>query len=170
MAVKDAFIAELKYEGSMTKKMLEKVPLDQKDPNLAGWKPHEKSMTLGRLATHVAEIPHWISRIITVDDWDFAARGFSSNIASATEELIKISQEKLDQAIADLQTMDDEDFNKTWVVRNGDRMRNEMLKKVAIRGWGFSHLIHHRGQLSVYLRLLNVPVPGMYGPSADERM
>jgi uncharacterized damage-inducible protein DinB len=165
MAIKDAFIAELKHESSLTKKMLERVPLDKKE-----WRPHEKSMTVGRLATHVAEIPHWISRIITIDDWDFAARGFSSFTAVTTEELITTFQDKLNKAIADLETMSDEDFKKTWIVRNGDKMRNELPKKVAIRGWGFSHLIHHRGQLSVYLRLLDVPVPGMYGPSADEKM
>jgi uncharacterized damage-inducible protein DinB len=165
MAIKDAFIAELKHESSLTKKMLEKIPLDKKE-----WKPHEKSMTLGRLASHVAEIPHWISRIITIDDWDFAARGFSSFSAATTVELITTFQEKLNKAIADLETMSDEDFNKTWIVRNGDKTRNELPKKVAIRGWGFSHLIHHRGQLSVYLRLLDVPVPGMYGPSADEKI
>lgn len=164
MAIKDAFIAELKYESSLTKKMLERVPLDKKE-----WKPHDKSMSLGRLATHVAEIPHWISRIITVDDWDFAVRGFSSHTAATTEELLSIFQQKLDQAIADLETMKDEDFNKIWTVRFGERNRNELPKKVAVRGWGFSHLIHHRGQLSVYLRLQNVPVPGMYGPSADEK-
>ncbi|TMI75470.1 MAG: DinB family protein [Bacteroidetes bacterium] len=164
MALKDAFIGELKYEGSLTRKMLERVPLDKKD-----WRPHEKSMALGRLATHVAEIPHWISRIITVDDWDFAVRGFSSHTASTSTELVNIFEEKLAQAIVDLEAMKDEDFNKTWIVRKGDQMRNELVKKVAIRGWGFSHLIHHRGQLSVYLRLLDVPVPGMYGPSADEK-
>lgn len=80
-----------------------------------------------------------------------------------------IFQTKLNKAIADLDALNDGDFNKTWIVRNGDQMRREMPKKVAIRSWGFSHLIHHRGQLSVYLRLLDVPVPGMYGPSADER-
>jgi len=164
MAYNDALIAELKYESGLTKKMLERVPVEK-----GSWSPHEKSMTLGRLATHVAEIPHWISRIISVDDWDFVVQGFSSHTASSHEELMKTFQEKLDKAIADLETMSDDDFNKTWIVRRGDQMRREMPKKVAIRGWGFSHLVHHRGQLSVYLRLLNVPVPGMYGPSADEK-
>src|SRR3954465_3250718 len=164
MALKDAFIGELKYEGSLTRKMLERVPLDKKE-----WRPHEKSMTLGRLATHVAEIPHWISRIILVDDWDFAVQGFSSHAAATKEELMKTFHDKLQQAIDDLEAMTDEDFNKTWIVRRGEQMRREMPKKIAIRGWGFSHLIHHRGQLSVYLRLLDVPVPGMYGPSADEK-
>src|SRR6266498_2064715 len=150
MAYKDPLIAEMKYESDLTRKMLEKVPFEK-----SGWRPHEKSFTLGRLATHVAEIPHWISRIITVDDWDFMTRGFSSQIAQSKEELMQIFQEKLDKAIDDLETMNDEDFNKTWIVRNGDQMRREMPKKIAIRGWGYSHLIHHRGQLSVYLRLLD---------------
>jgi len=164
MAHKDTLIAELKYESELTRKMLERVPLEK-----GSWKPHEKSMALDRLATHVAEIPHWISRIITVDDWDFVVQGFSSLKAKSTEELMQIFNEKLQKAIADLETMSDEDFNRTWIVRRGDQMRRELPKKAAIRAWGFSHLIHHRGQLSVYLRLLDVPVPGMYGPSADEK-
>jgi uncharacterized damage-inducible protein DinB len=162
---KDALIAELKYESALTQKMLERVPLEKSD-----WKPHDKSFTLGRLATHVAEIPHWISRIISIDDWDFMVQGFSSQIAQSKEELIQIFHDKRNKATADLENMNDEDFNKAWIVRRGDQMRREMPKKVAIRGWGFNHLIHHRGQLSVYLRLLDVPVPGMYGPSADEKV
>ena len=164
MAYKDALISELKLESVSTGKMLERVPLEN-----AEWKPHEKSYTLGRLATHVAEIPHWISRIITIDDWDFASRGFSRQVAQSKEELMSIFHQKLNSAIEDLGTMHDEDFNKIWVVRNGEQMRRELTKTVAIRGWGFSHMVHHRGQLSVYLRLLDIPVPGMYGPSADER-
>ena len=165
MAIKDAFIAELKHEAGLTKKILERVPLDK-----AEWKPHEKSMTLGRLATHIAENVKWISDIIHIDDFDFAARPFKSYTASSREELIKIFQDNLDTAIGDLSSMTDEDFNETWIVRAGEKVMYNTPKKVAIRGWAFSHQIHHRGQLSVYLRLLDVPVPGMYGPSADERM
>src|SRR5258705_10905779 len=109
MAIKDAFIGELKHESSLTKKMLEKVPHDKKD-----WKPHEKSMTLGRLATHVAEISHWVSRVITMDEFDFLVQGFSSHTAASQEELMTIFNEKLNKAIADLQSMDDESFNKIW--------------------------------------------------------
>ena len=165
MAIKDAFMAELKHEAGLTKKMLEKVPLDKKD-----WKPHEKSMSLGRLATHVAEIPHWVSDIIHIDDFDFMSRTFTSHVAASQEELLNIYKEKLDAALNDLSKMSDEDFNKKWIVRMGEKILYDTPKKVAIRGWALSHLIHHRGQLSVYLRLLDVPVPGMYGPSADERM
>ena len=164
MAVKVAFIAELKHESSLTKKMLERVPLEK-----AGWKPHEKSMTLGRLATHIAENFRWISDIKNIDDFDFAANPFKSYTAASQEELINIFQTNLDSAINDLSQMEDEDFNKTWTVRAGEKIMYNTPKKVAIRGWAFSHHIHHRGQLSVYLRLLDIAVPGMYGPSADER-
>jgi len=165
MAIKDAFIGELKHESTLTKKILERVPIDKKD-----WKPHEKSMTLGRLATHVAEISHWVSRVVTMDEFDFLVQGFSSHTAASQEELMTIFTEKLNKAIADLQTADDESFNKNWTVRRGEQVLFTTPKKIAIRGWGLNHMIHHRGQLSVYLRLLDVPVPGMYGPSADEKM
>jgi len=166
MAIRDAFIGELKHESSLTRKMLERVPLDKKD-----WKPHEKSMTLGRLATHVAEIPHWISDIIHVDDYDFMKDfDFNPVTAGSTEELLKIFQINFDKALADLATLNDDDFSKNWTVRRGAQVMFSTPKKVSLRGFALNHLIHHRGQLSVYLRLLDVPVPGMYGPSADERM
>lgn len=164
MAYKDALIAELKSESAMTKKILERVPIEK-----ALWKPHEKSYTLGRLATHIAEIPQWITRVITIDDFDFVVQGFSRHIAESQQELMNIFQDKLDKAIADLETMNDEDFDNRWIIRRGEQLIGEMPKKVAIRSWGLSHFIHHRGQLSVYLRLLDIPVPGAYGPSADER-
>jgi uncharacterized damage-inducible protein DinB len=164
MAIKDAFIAELKHEASLTKKMLERVPLEKAD-----WKPHEKSMSLGRLATHIAENFKWIADIKNIDDFDFAARPFKAHVAASQDELISIFQNNLDTAINNLSVMQDEDFDKHWVVRVGEKVMFDTPKKVAIRGWAFSHHIHHRGQLSVYLRLLDVPVPGMYGPSADER-
>ena len=166
MAIQDALIGELKHESSMTKKMLERVPLDKKD-----WKPHEKSMTLGRLATHVAEITHWASDIIHIDDFDFMKNyNFNPTNATTTEELLEIFQTNLDKAITDISSTKEEELNKNWTVRRGEQVMFSTPKKVAIRGWAFNHLFHHRGQLSVYLRLLDVPVPGMYGPSADERM
>ena len=165
MAIKDAFIAELKHESALTKKILERVPLDKKD-----WVPHDKSMKLGRLATHIAQTPHWISDIIHIDDYDFATRPYLSNIATSQDELMEIFNQNLNKALADLEGASDELLNQKWIVRRGEQVFYDLVKKVAIRGWGLSHLIHHRGQLSVYLRLLDVPVPGMYGPSADEKM
>ena len=164
MAIKDAFIAELKHESSLTRKILERVPLDKKE-----WKPHEKSMTLGRLATHIAETAGWVSRIAGADEFNFAGKNFKSHVASTTDELLEIFQANFDNAVNDLNSMNDDDFQKHWKVKFGEQVMFDTPKKVALRGWAYSHLIHHRGQLSVYLRLLDVPVPGMYGPSADER-
>ena len=164
MAIKDALLAELKHETALTRKILERVPGDRKD-----WKPHEKSMSIGRLATHIAETLKWISCIRNIDDFDFTRDyNFQPNVAASTEELLRVFETYLENAVSDLSAMSDDDFGKTWTVRRGEQVMYQLPKKVAIRGWGFSHQIHHRGQLSVYLRLLNIPVPGMYGPSADE--
>jgi len=165
MAFKDAFIAELKHEAVSTKKILERVPVAS-----LLWKPHEKSMSLERLATHVADIPHWVSDIIHIDDFDFFVNYKNRNTVTTQQELLDMFQRRLDKAIEDLQTLDDEKLNAKWTVRRGEQVIYELPKKVAIRSWAFNHLYHHRGQLSVYLRLLDVPVPGMYGPSADESM
>ena len=165
MATNDSFIGELKHESALTKKMLERVPVDKKD-----WRPHEKSMSIGRLATHIAEVSHWITDILSADEFDFATRTFKSHTASSQEELLKIFTDNLEIAISHLSKASDEDFNKTWTIKRGEQVMGILPKKVAVRGWAFSHLYHHRGQLSVFLRLLDVPVPGMYGPSADEKM
>jgi uncharacterized damage-inducible protein DinB len=165
MAVKDAFIAELKHEAGLTRKMLEKVPMDKAD-----WKPHGKSMTLGRLATHIAETIHWIPVILQADEFDFASNPSpKGHTAAGLEELLSILDNNFNKAITALSQTDDETFNKIWNVKRGEHLVMSSPKKVAIRGWAFSHQFHHRGQLSVYLRLLDIPVPGMYGPSADER-
>ena len=142
MPVKDAFIAELKHEAGLTKKILERVPSDQHS-----WKPHEKSMTLGRLATHIAENFKWISEIRNAEEYDFATKTFNPYTAASSEELINILQTILDNAINDLSMMTDEDFNTGWVVRVGEKVMFNTPKKVAIRGWGFSHHIQHRSQL-----------------------
>ena len=166
MPLKEALIAELKHESSSTRKLLEKVPLDRKD-----WKPHEKSMTLGRLATHVAEITHWVSDIVNVSDFDFMKDfNFQPRTAETTDDLLHIFETNLNKAIADLSSTKDEEFDNKWTVRRGEQVMFSTPKKVSIRSWALNHMIHHRGQLSVYLRLLDVPIPGMYGPSADEKM
>ncbi|MBL7710780.1 MAG: DinB family protein [Chitinophagaceae bacterium] len=165
MSLNTSFIGELQHEAALTRKILERVPLDQKD-----WKPHEKSMTLGRLATHIAETLHWITVILGADEFDFAANPSPKrHVAADTAELLSILDNNLENAIKALSAATDEDFNKHWVIKRGEQVIMSSPKKVAVRGWGFSHQFHHRGQLTVYLRLLDIPVPGMYGPSADER-
>lgn len=164
MAIKDGFIGELRHEAALTKKMLESVPMDQRE-----WSPHSKSMTLGRLATHIAETVNWTYEILTADAFDFASRTGGPYTAATKEELIGIFEQNLQKALSALENAGDEAFQKTWIVKRGEQVLYQTPKKAAVRGWGFSHMIHHRGQLSVYLRLLDIPVPGMYGPSADER-
>src|SRR6266496_4121641 len=131
MAYKDALIDELKTEASLTKKILEKVPLDKKD-----WKPHEKSMSLGRLATHVAEIPHWISDIINIDDFDFLARPYSSHVASSQDELMQIFNDNLERALDDLAATEVSAFDKNWTLRRGEKIIFELPKTKVIRSWG----------------------------------
>ncbi len=165
MSVAQSFIAELKQEAAITRKLLDRVPMDKRD-----WKPHDKSMSIGRLATHIAETIHWISVILGPDRFDFAANPAPvRHVAADTAELLRIMDNNLDEAVQSLSNAADNDFEKDWIIMRGEQEIMRSPKKAAIRSWGISHQIHHRGQLSVFLRLLDVPVPGVYGPSADER-
>jgi uncharacterized damage-inducible protein DinB len=164
MSINTSFIGELKHEASLTKKILERVPLDNKE-----WKPHEKSMTIGRLATHMAENMRWVAFISGSDVFDLSAAMVPPHTASTKEELLEIFQGHYDRAMSALEKVTDEDMNTLWTFTKGGQTVMQMPRKVAIRNMAFNHMVHHRGQLSVYLRLLDVPVPGMYGPSADEK-
>ncbi len=164
MSLKTSFIGELKNEAANTKRILAKVPLEK-----AEWKPHEKSMSIGRLATHIAETSHWIYVILEGDEFDFAVQSFTPRVAASTKELLEILDDNIRRSLEALENASDEEFEKKWTVKRGQQIVFSIPKKVAIRGWGFSHTVHHRGQLSVYLRILDIAVPGMYGPSADER-
>ena len=157
------FIAELKQEAASTKRILERVPDGKFD-----WKPHEKSMTLGRLTSHVAELPAFLNSILTMDEVDFAKGHYKASHAKTREELMNVFQEKLDEALQTLQDTSDEKMQANFTLRSGDHVIATVPRIVAIRSMALNHIIHHRGQIAVYLRLLDVPVPGMYGPSADE--
>ncbi|MFT3935656.1 MAG: DinB family protein [Chitinophagaceae bacterium] len=164
MPIKDALIAELKHEANNTRKILAKVPDDK-----LLWKPHEKSMSIGRLATHIAEIPIWINRTMAAPEFDFATATFKPNVCADNADLLRIFDEHLANAVAVLQNAGDDALNEMFKVRRGEQVMFALPKKVMMRNFTFNHVVHHRGQLSVYLRLLDIPVPGMYGPSADER-
>lgn len=163
MSYNKDLIAELKMETASTKKMLERVPVDKND-----WKPHEKSMKLGRLATHVAELPGWIAMTMSTDELDLSKMDYKAVMPVSTEDLLAKLDDNVNKALSVLENSSDEDFNKMWTLRNGDNVFFTMPRKAVIRSMAYSHHYHHRGQLSVYLRLLDIPVPGMYGPSADE--
>jgi uncharacterized damage-inducible protein DinB len=164
MALSSTLIGELKHESSSTKKLLERVPAEKFD-----WSPHSKSMKLGRLAKHIAELNLWVERILNSDEFDFATANFNSNLPESTEAILKIFDEKIAEATAALQQATDDDLNKMWTARRNGQVMFTMPKKVALRSFSYNHIYHHRGQLTVYLRLLDIPVPGMYGPTADER-
>ena len=161
--INQTFIAELKHEGSSTKRILERIPGDQFD-----WKPHERSMTLGRLASHVAELPGFLHSILSMDEVDFAKGHYKAYFPKTPGELISLFQERLDEAVATLQNTSDEKMQALFTLRSGDHVIATVPRMIAVRSMAMNHLIHHRGQIAVYLRLLDVPVPGLYGPSADE--
>lgn len=157
-------IGEFKHEASSTKRMLERVPAEKFD-----WKPHEKSMTLGRLAAHVAEIPGLMTAALTTEELDFAKGQYPRITPTTLEELMQKYQQTYDKAIETLTAASDESLLQSWTLRRGDHVIFTNPRIAAIRSLVMNHFIHHRGQLSVYLRLLNVPLPGIYGPSADEQ-
>ncbi len=132
------------------------------------WRPHEKSYTLGGLATHIANLPSWIVGMLQSTDFDLAEAppnlGGDPDRAAVLERF-DANADAVRTALADT---DDDALTTTWTLRNGDRIIAKMPRVAAIRTNGISHIIHHRAQLIVYLRLLDIPVPGLYGPSADE--
>jgi uncharacterized damage-inducible protein DinB len=163
MSYNQGLIAELQMEAASTRKLLERIPLDKSD-----WKPHEKSAKLGNLALHMAELPSWIHMIMTTDELDLATMSYKPTIPTTTAELLGRMEDAVAKAETALSNASDADFDKMWTLRKGDHVMFALPKKVVLRSFSYSHMVHHRGQLSVYLRLLDVPVPGMYGPSADD--
>jgi uncharacterized damage-inducible protein DinB len=165
MAIKDGMIMEVKYEGDNTRKMLERVPYEK-----ATYKPHEKSRALANEAFHIANISPWISRILTTPELDVSVPGAfpKTELPKSSEELLALFDKNQAEALKHLESATDEAFMTPWTFRNGDHVIFTLPRVAAIRNIGLNHIYHHRGQLSVYLRLLGVPVPGMYGPSADE--
>ena len=126
-------------------------------------------MTIQCLASHIVELQDWVSNTIKTDGLDFANFDYKPFLATSTEELLKVFDEKLAKAIEELGKASDETLLSNWTLRNGDKIYFTLPKIAVIRSFALSHTIHHRAQLSVYLRLNDVPVPGMYGPTADEK-
>lgn len=161
MSLTHTFLAELRQEAIATRKILAAVPVDKSD-----WKPHEKSMKLGRLATHVAEIGSWVRFTLLQDELDFAKSDFKPFVYSSTEELLDYFDKNIADAEAVLSTCGDEILRDNWTMRTGEQIYFTQAKGEVVRTWCFNHLIHHRAQLGVYLRLLDIPLPGTYGPTA----
>ncbi|MEO8072631.1 MAG: DinB family protein [Acidobacteriota bacterium] len=162
MAINEGLIGELEMEAATTRKVLERIPAEVFD-----WKPHEKSMTMGRLATHVADMFAWYIPTLEADELDFAA-GYEEPKCANAEDLTAVLDKNVAAATESLRKTDDETLRKLWKLRNGENVFFEIPKIQVLRGMVMNHIIHHRGQLSVYLRLNSIPVPAIYGPSADE--
>lgn len=164
MSLNQPLISEIKHEAANTRKILERIPMEN-----AEWRPHTKSTTIGRLATHVAELPGWITMIANTDSMNFGNGNYKSPTASNREELLAIFDKNVDDAVKSLEGMTEDHMKESWALLNGDRKIFEQPKAAVIRSFSMNHMLHHRAQLSVYLRLNDIPVPGMYGPSADEK-
>ncbi|HEY6974931.1 MAG TPA: DinB family protein [Chitinophagaceae bacterium] len=155
-------LKEMEQEAQTTRKMLVRVPNDKYT-----WKPHPKSMTLQQLATHVAELPAWVSMTLATDELDFAKNEYAPQVISNTEELLAYFEKNLESGKESLEHATDEDLKPNWTLRNGDEIYSVSTKGEVIR-MAYCQTVHHRAQLGVYLRLLDIPIPGSYGPSADE--
>jgi uncharacterized damage-inducible protein DinB len=163
MPINQAFLGEFDHEMANTRKTLERVPEDKFD-----WAPHPKSMTMGKLAMHLAEMPGWTKETLEKDSIDIA--GYSGPpVAKTRKEILDLFDKNVATARAALvAATDDSNWMKTWSMKKGDQVAFSMPKVAVVRAFIFSHNIHHRAQLGVYLRLNNVAVPMIYGPSADE--
>jgi uncharacterized damage-inducible protein DinB len=158
-----AWIGELQHEAATTRKILERVPEDK-----FGWQPHEKSMSFSRLATHVVEMFNWIKVTLETPELDFAGMDFKPFEPATNAELLELFDKNIAESVEALTNASDETFSENWTMRNGEQIYFTMPKMQVLRSFCLNHIIHHRGQLSVYLRLNDIPVPEIYGPSADE--
>jgi uncharacterized damage-inducible protein DinB len=156
------FLKELEGEAATTRKFLAIVPNDKFD-----WKPHPKSMDIRSLATHIAELPDWITMVLTTDELDFAKSPYEQTHLNTSMELLDTFEKSLAKAQAQLKASKESELDKKWTLRNGDAIYGVHHKSENVRH-AISQIIHHRAQLGVFLRLLNIPIPGSYGPSADE--
>jgi uncharacterized damage-inducible protein DinB len=163
MSIAQGLLAEFDMESANTRRTLARLPEDKLD-----WTPDPKSMSLGRLAAHVAEMPGWAALALSTDELDFAASPYTPAVAKSAAHALEIADENAKAARAAIAAATDEDFMKPWTLRSGDQIFFTMPKIAVIRGMVMNHTIHHRGQLTVYYRMTGVPVPALYGPSADE--
>jgi uncharacterized damage-inducible protein DinB len=162
MSTIDPLLKELEQEAQTTRKMLERIPTEY-----FNWQPHRKSMTIQRLATHIAELPGWVTMAVTTDGLDFASNPYHQEDVGNTAELLDYFERSLADGRSHLQAVKEETLAETWTLRNGEEILVIATKGEIIR-MAYCQLVHHRAQLGVFLRLLDIPIPGSYGPSADE--
>jgi uncharacterized damage-inducible protein DinB len=167
MSLAQSLLPEFDHEMATTRRALERVPLDK-----ASWRPHAKSYTLGELANHLAQIPGWTEPTLTRDSLDMSPEAgdfLPPPVAETRKALLASFDENLAQARKALAETSDEAFFQPWTLKTGDTEHFTMPRIAVFRSFILSHIIHHRAQLGVYLRLNDVPVPSSYGPTADEQ-
>jgi uncharacterized damage-inducible protein DinB len=164
MALVDAMIQEYEHEQASTRRVLERVPNGQWD-----FRPHEKSMTMGELASHIADNPVWARATMSQDVFKLDAAGYVSYKAENNADLLATFDKNLADALAAMAGATDEQMLATWRMEREGQTVMEMPRVAVLRTMIMSHTIHHRGQLAVYLRMTDVPLPSIYGPSADEQ-
>jgi uncharacterized damage-inducible protein DinB len=162
MGVKDGLLAEFDHEMGTTRKLLDRIPDDK-----LTWKPHIKSMALGELATHLGSIPTWSGTILNQPAFDLADAPRGIVALASRNEIVALFDGSSKQARAQMDKTDEE-YMAPWSLKRGGQAMFTLPRIAAFRSFVLSHTIHHRGQLSVYLRLNDIPVPSIYGPSADE--
>jgi uncharacterized damage-inducible protein DinB len=162
MQIIQMFLNEVEQEAQTTRKFLSIIPNDKFD-----WQPHPKSMTIRQLSTHIAELPGWIPMAINTDELDFAQNAYKPEDLNSTSELLAQFEKNLAAAKESLANTNEDVLAQIWTLRNGGEIYMTQTKAEVVRV-SISQTIHHRAQLGVFLRLLNVPIPGSYGPSADE--
>lgn len=162
MSLIQSLLEEMDQEAKTTRKMLSRIPDDKFD-----WKPHEKSMNIRSLATHIAELPTWVSMALDTSGLDFATAPYNPKQINNTAELLQYFEECLAKGRERLAKATEEELKPLWTLRNGEEVYFSDPKGKVIR-MAYCQIVHHRAQLGVYLRLLNIPIPGSYGPSADE--
>lgn len=164
MPMIDLLVAELENDARATRRLLERVPEDRWD-----WKPHDKSMTLQRLAGHVAEIPGWGDQVLHHAGLDFDDTADAQPfLPTRRDELLAQHDESLAAFRRAAEGVDDARLQEDWTLSKGGQVLMTLPRGLVVRNWVLNHLIHHRGQLTVYLRLLGVPLPPVYGNTADE--
>ena len=166
MKITELLVAELEREAVGTRRCLERVPEGKDD-----WKPHEKSMPLGYLASLIATMPAWAAAIVNQDELDLSAPGeFQQPALHTTQELLEQFDKAVAKAREAIANTTEEHLTTPWKLLVQGHVVMEQPRYIAIRDSAFNHMAHHRGQLTVYLRLNNVPVPSLYGPTADEKV
>jgi uncharacterized damage-inducible protein DinB len=162
--IKEALLAEFDHEVGTTRKLLERLPDDR---SKLAWKPHVKSMSLGGLATHIANLPVWGGTILNESFFDMAAAPITIEEKTARGEILAAFDENVKRTRGWMDKTDAE-YMSRWTLKRGNQEIFSLPRIAAFRSFVMSHIIHHRGQLTVYLRLNDIPVPAIYGPSADE--